>query len=86
MKIVAYLNPYCPWTPGVVAVLEKYNLSFDAKDITRDQVAYDQMVSKSGQFSSPCVEIDGTMLADVGRDEVETWLLEQGLVSEATSA
>ncbi len=84
MKITAYLNPYCPWSPGVVAVLEKYGLSYEAMDITRDPLAYEQMVSKSGQSSSPCVEIDGVMLADVGSDEVQSWLIERGLV--ATSA
>jgi hypothetical protein len=36
-------------------------------------------VQKSGQFSSPCVEIDGEMLADVGGDEVDDWLKTRGI-------
>ena len=32
------------------------------------------MVEKSGQRLSPCVEIDGHMLADVSGDEVEAYL------------
>lgn len=86
MQITAYLNPYCPWSPGVLAVLDKYKLAYETKDITRDRLAYDQMVAKSGQFSSPCVEIDGTMLSDVGSDEVEDWLIGRGLVVDPTSA
>jgi monothiol glutaredoxin len=38
------------------------------------------MVAKSGQPLSPCVEINGHMLADVSGEEVESYLLAQGLV------
>ena len=77
-KITAFLNPFCPWSPGVKAVLEKYGLTYDIIDVTRDRSGYEEMVKKSGQHSSPCVEIDGQMLADVGGDEVETWLRAKG--------
>jgi monothiol glutaredoxin len=46
--------------------------------VIRDADAYGEMVSKSGQHSSPCVEIDGHMLADVGGDEVEVWMRQNG--------
>ena len=36
------------------------------------------MVTKTGQPLSPCVEFDGVMLADVGGEEVETWLQQNG--------
>ncbi len=42
------------------------------------------MVAKSRQPLSPCVEINGHMLADVSGEEVEAWMIEQGLV-EASS-
>ena len=35
------------------------------------------MVQKSGQPLSPCVEINGQMLADVSGSEVEAWMVEQ---------
>src|SRR6266481_6230172 len=35
---------------------------------------------KSGQSLSPCVEVNGHMLADVNRDEVEAYLLEAGVL------
>ena len=65
----------------MVAVLEKYAIPYDVCDITRDASAYKEMVEKSGQTSSPCVEFDGYMLADVGGEEVESWLKERGLVA-----
>ena len=41
---------------------------------------YAEMVQKSGQPLSPCVEIDGVMLADISGEEVENYLLSNDLV------
>ena len=79
MKITAFINPYCPWSPGVIAFLKEQEVDYEIKDITRDRAAYDDMVKKSGQLLSPCVEIEGEMLADVGREEVEAWFRSKGL-------
>ena len=78
--IVAYLKPVCGWSNGVRAVLRKHGLAYEDKDIINDRSNYSEMVRKSGQPLSPCVEIDGVMLADVSGPEVEAYLVEQGLV------
>ena len=39
------------------------------------------MIEKSGQMLSPCVEVDGRMLADVSGEEVEAYLLANSLVA-----
>jgi monothiol glutaredoxin len=44
------------------------------------------MVQKSGQPLSPCVEIDGVMLADISGEEVENYLLSNDLVKPAATA
>lgn len=79
-KIVAYLKPVCGWSNGVRAVLQKYGLEYEDKDIINNRMNYQEMVAKSGQPLSPCVEIDGHMLADIGGDELEAYLLEKGYV------
>ena len=43
------------------------------------------MVEKSGQPLSPCVEVDGVMLADVSGEEVENYLVTNNLVKESSS-
>ena len=78
--IVAYLNPFCPWTRGVVSFLEKRGFEYEYRDIFQNPGDLAEMVAKSGQHSSPCVEIDGHMLADVGGDEVEAWMRERGFL------
>lgn len=80
MKIVAYLKPTCGWSQGVRAVLRKYELPFEDRDIIGDPSQREEMVQRSGQRLSPCVEIEGTMLSDVSGAEVEEYLLSNRLV------
>ena len=85
-KIVAYLKPVCGWSNGVRAVLRKHGLEYEDKDIINDRANYSEMVRKSGQPLSPCVEVDGEMLADVSGPEVEEYLVTKGLVREPATA
>ncbi len=80
-KIIAYLKPVCGWSNGVRAILKKYNLEYEDRDIINDPRQYHEMATKSHQPLSPCVEVGGVMLADVSGDEVEAYLLEQGLAT-----
>ena len=79
-KIVAYLKPTCGWSNGVRAVLKKYDLPFEDRDIINDAAQRQEMIEKSGQMLSPCVEIDGRMLPDISGEEVEAFLLANKLV------
>ena len=85
-KIIAYLKPTCGWSKGVRATLRKYDLPFEDRDIINDALQRREMIEKSGQMLSPCVEINGHMLADVSGDEVETYLLANGLANPTTRA
>lgn len=65
---------------GVRAIMQKYDLPFEDRDIINDPLQRQEMIEKSGQMLSPCVEVNGHMLADVSGDEVETYLLANSLV------
>ena len=80
MKIKAYLKPSCGWSNGVRAIMRKHGLEFEDIDIINHRAHYEEMVRKSGQPLSPCVEIDGVMLADISGEEVENYLLANNLV------
>ena len=83
MDIKAYLKPQCGWSMGVRAIMEKYTLEYEDLDIINNREIYEEMVSKSRQPLSPCVEVDGVMLADVSGEEVENYLLSNKLVEES---
>lgn len=82
LKIVAYVKTYCGWSEGVRAIMRKHDLAFEEKDIIKNPAFRWEMEQKSGQPLSPCVEINGTMLADISGDEVEAWMLDQGLIGK----
>lgn len=80
-NVIAYLKPTCGWSNGVRAILRKYDLPYEDRDIINDPAQRQEMLEKSGQPLSPCVEVNGRMLADVSGDELEAYLLENQLVS-----
>lgn len=80
LNIKTYLKPQCGWSRGVRAIMEKYGLAYEDIDIINYPENYAEMVEKSGQRLSPCVEVDGVMLADVSGEEVENYLLSNNLV------
>ena len=81
------MKPSCGWSNGVRAVLKKYNLAYEDKDIINNPAFRWEMEQKSGQSLQPTVEINGTMLPDISGEELETWLIQNGIVhpnNEAT--
>ena len=46
--ITAYLKPQCGWSRGIRAVLAKYGLEYQDKDIINVPENYEEMVRKSG--------------------------------------
>lgn len=80
MKIRAWLKPHCGWSNGVRAIFRKYQLEYEDIDIINEPANYAQMVELSGQSLSPCVEIDGVMLADVSGEEVENYMMSNQLI------
>ena len=81
IEITAYLKTHCGWSRGIRAVLTKYNVPYQEKDIIKNPEFRFEMEQLSGQPLSPCVIVNGTMLADISGEELEEYLLESGLVA-----
>ena len=79
-KITAWMKPQCGWSNGVRAVFKKYGLEYEDKDIINNPAFRWEMEQKSGQPLSPCVEVNGVMVADISGEELEQYLLQNGLV------
>lgn len=78
LEITAYLKTFCGWSEGVRAIMRKYGLPFEEKDIIKNPAFRWEMEQRSGQPLSPCVVVDGHMLADVSGEEVEKWMIDNG--------
>ena len=86
MKIKAYLKPQCGWSRGVRAIFQKHNIVYDDIDVVNNVDSYQEMVRKSGQHFTPCVEIDGIMLGNVSGEEVETYMVSNSLIDAKNEA
>jgi len=84
-KITAYLKTYCGWSEGVRAIMRKYDLPFEEKDIIQNPAFRWEMEQKSGQPLSPCVEINGQMLPDISGEEVEAYLVQNNLIAASNA-
>lgn len=62
------------------AILRKYDIPFEDRDIINDPAQRQEMIERSGQMLSPCVEVNGHMLPDISGEEVEAYLLANQLV------
>ena len=82
-EITAYLKTQCGWSAGVRAVLKKYEIPYTEKDIIQNPAFRWEMEQKSGQPLSPCVEVNGKMLADISGEELERYMLQEGLVGNS---
>ncbi|MDB6080711.1 MAG: glutaredoxin [Akkermansiaceae bacterium] len=85
-KITAYLKTFCGWSEGVRAIMRKYDLPYEEKDIIKNPAFRWEMEQRSGQPLSPCVEIDGTMLPDVSGEDVEKWMTANGYLQFSDAA
>ena len=81
LNITAYVKTSCGWSNGVRAIMAKYSLPYTEKDIIKNPAFRFEMEQRSGQPLSPCVEINGVMLPDISGEEVERYMLEQGIVT-----
>jgi monothiol glutaredoxin len=80
-EITAYVKTSCGWSNGIRAVLAKYDIPYTEKDIIKDPNNRFEMEQLSGQPLSPCVIVNGTMLADISGEELEHYFLDNQLVS-----
>ena len=74
------MKPSCGWSNGVRAIMRKYDLSFEDRDIINDPEQRQEMIRKTDQMLQPCVEINGKMLTDVSGEEVEAYLVANNMV------
>jgi monothiol glutaredoxin len=84
--ITAWLKTSCGWSRGIRAVLAKYELPYEDKDIQQNPAFRWEMEQKSGQDLQPTLEINGVMLPDISGEELEQYLLRENLVGGSEKA
>ena len=57
-EIVAWMKPTCGWSNGVRAVLAKYDLQYEDRDIINVPANYMEMVNVTGQRLQPSLRVE----------------------------
>jgi monothiol glutaredoxin len=83
IEVTAYLKTFCGWSEGVRSIFRKYDIEFEEKDIIKNPAFRWEMEQKSGQPLSPCVIVNGNMLADVSGEEVEQWMIDNDILQKS---
>ena len=79
-NITIYSTPTCHFCHMAKDFLTEHNVAFTDYNVQTDLEKRQEMIEKSGQMLSPCVDVNGHMLADVSGEEVEAYLLANKLV------
>jgi len=80
MKIITYIKTGCPWCIALTDFLDEKGVEYEKRNVTENPEFMAEMFDKSGQQKAPTVDIDGEILVDSDKDEVEAYLKEKGVL------
>jgi len=80
MHIIVYTKTGCGWADEVKDFLHEHALSFEEREMLLNPAYKEEAIQKSGQWMSPTLDIDGDILPDSDKDQVEAYLLKKGLL------
>ena len=69
-KIRLFIKPYCGWCSKAMNWLDARGVDYEVLDVIRNDAAYNEMVTLSGQELAPVIDVDGKILADFGPDQL----------------
>jgi len=69
-KVKVYSTPTCPYCHMVKDYLKQNQIAFEDVDVSADQAAAQEMVSRSGQMGVPVVDIDGNMIVGFDKPKI----------------
>ncbi|MDY6964665.1 MAG: glutaredoxin family protein [Halobacteriota archaeon] len=71
MKVIIYTTPACPFCKMTKEFLEENEIEYKDVDVSLDEDAAKEMVDKSGRFSVPQIDIDGTVMIGFDKESLE---------------
>ncbi|MFA4984633.1 MAG: glutaredoxin family protein [Candidatus Omnitrophota bacterium] len=73
-KVKIYSTPTCPFCIRAKQYLKDNNVVFEDVDVSGNQQAAEEMVSKSGQMGVPVLDIDGEIIVGFDKDRISQLL------------
>ncbi len=70
-KVMVYSTPTCPYCIRAKQFLKDNNIIFEDIDVSNNQSAGEEMVSKSGQMGVPVLDIDGQIIVGFDKQKIQ---------------
>lgn len=74
MIVRVFSTPTCPYCVTLKNFLKEHNIQFEDIDVSKNEIARDEMVKKSGQMGVPVVEIDGQIVVGFDQERIKKLL------------
>lgn len=72
--VTVYTTPTCSWCHVVKSHLQSHQVPFAEVDVSADMEKAREMVTKSGQYGVPVLDIDGEIIVGFDRVRIDTLL------------
>ena len=72
--IKVFSTPFCIYCVSLKQFLKEHNIEFEEVDVSKDKVAQEEMIKKSGQMGVPVVEIDGEIIVGFNKNKISELL------------
>ena len=69
-RIRLFIKPYCGWCHKAERWLDEQEVEYEKVNVIADETAFDEMIRLSGQELVPVLDVDGTILADFGPEQL----------------
>jgi glutaredoxin 3 len=71
VKITVYTTPTCPYCARAKNYLKQLGLKFTEIDVSRDPVAAERLVKKTGQTGVPVIEIGNQIVIGFDNEKID---------------
>jgi glutaredoxin-like YruB-family protein len=73
-NVKVYSTPTCPYCKMAKQFLTEGNVQFEDIDVSSNQSAAQEMISKSGQMGVPVLDIDGQIVVGFDKGKIKKLL------------
>ncbi|MBU5483252.1 glutathione S-transferase N-terminal domain-containing protein [Clostridium sp. MSJ-11] len=71
MNVIVYTTPTCPWCKVVKDYLKSNDVDYVEYDVSKDDKAAAEMISKSGQMGVPVIDLDGNIIVGFDQESID---------------
>jgi glutaredoxin len=81
MSLIIYTKTGCGWCEEAMQFLSENNVQYEEREVLGNEEYFRELQEKSGQDSTPTVDLDGKILVDTNASAIRIFLKENGILN-----